>query len=156
MPTLERVRNQLALSMIKGEGVDQTVNRIAAKGGIFDRERWRAERIVRSEGAYSYGVTGQRSLNEVAAEVPRLMKRLISTFDGREGEDAKEQHLQTVPYDGEFVWHKKTKSGIEIVRYSFPPSRPQDRAVLIPWREDYHASRSHPGAVTPSIPSYLR
>jgi hypothetical protein len=145
MKTLERVRNDLALSMIRGDGVDQAVNRIAAKGGIFDRERWRAERIVRTEGAYAYGITNQRSLHEVAHEVPRLMKRLISTFDGREGKDAIEQHLQTVPYDGEFVWHKKTKAGMEIVRYSFPPSRPNDRAVLIPWREDYHASSSATG-----------
>lgn len=156
MTTLERVRNQLALSMIKGDSVDQTVNRIAAKGGIFDRERWRAERIVRTEGAWSYGVTGQRGMEELQHEVPGLMKRLISTFDGREGYDAVEQHLQTVPVDGQFVWHKKTKHGVEIVHYSHVPSRPNDRAVVIPWREDYHAARSHPGAVAPSLPAYLR
>ena len=149
-------QNQLALSMIKNESVDQAVRRIASKGGVFDRERWRAERIVRTEGAWSYGVTSQRSMEEVAHEVPNLMKRLISTFDGREGEDAVEQHLQTVPVNGQFVWHKKTKHGIEIVHYSNVPSRPNDRAVVIPWREDYHAARSHPGAIAPSLPSYLR
>ena len=156
MPTVQRIQNQLALSMIKNEGVDQAVRRIASKGGVFDRERWRAERIVRTEGAWSYGVTSQRSMEEVAHEVPNLMKRLISTFDGREGEDAVEQHLQTVPVNGQFVWHKKTKHGIEIVHYSNVPSRPNDRAVVIPWREDYHAARSHPGAIAPSLPSYLR
>ena len=156
MATIQRVQGQLAMSMLRGDGVGDAVRRIAAKGGVFDRERWRAERIVRTEGSYAYGVTNQQCLAEVSHEVPGLMKRMISTFDGREGEDAKEQHLQTVPYDAEFVWHKKTKHGVEIVRYQNPPSRPNDRAVVIPWREDYHAARSHPGAIAPSLPSYLR
>ena len=49
LPTIQRVQNQLALSMIRNEGVGDAVRRIAAKGGVFDRERWRAERIVRTE-----------------------------------------------------------------------------------------------------------
>jgi hypothetical protein len=156
MATIQRVQNQLALSMIRNEGVGDAVRRIAAKGGVFDRERYRAERIVRTEGSYAYGQVNQQCLHEVAHEVPGLMKRMISTFDGREGEDAVEQHLQTVPFADDFIWHKKTKHGVEIVRYQNPPSRPNDRAVVIPWREDYHAARSHPGAVTPSMPSFLR
>ena len=155
MATVQRVQNQLALSMIKNEGVDQAVRRIASKGGIFDSERYRAERIVRTEGAYSYGVTNQRCLNEVATQVPNLMKRMISTFDGREGEDAQEQHLQTVPVNADFIWHKKTKHGVEIVRYANPPSRPNDRAVVIPWRGDYHGQVAG-GGVSPSMPAGMR
>ena len=156
MPTLERVRNQLALSMIKGEGVDQAVNRIAAKGGIFDRERYRAERIVRTEGAYAYGITNQRSLHEVAAEVPRLMKRLVTTFDIRTGEDSKKLNGQTVPYDQPFIWMKPIKGGgVERVEYFQPPNRSNDREVSIPWRQDYRGAPAHPGPVDPRMPRGL-
>lgn len=156
MKTLERVRNDLALSMLRGDGVDQAVARIASKGGIFDRERWRAERIVRTEGAYAYGVSNQRSLHEVAAEVPRLMKRLVATFDIRTGEDSKKLNGQTVPFDAPFVWMKPVKGGgVERVEYMQPPNRPNDREVSVPWRDDYHGSTAHPGPVDPRMPRGL-
>jgi len=156
MPTIERVRNQLALSMIRGDSVDQTVNRIAAKGGIFDHERYRAERIVRTEGAYAYGVTNQRSLHEVAHEVPGLMKRLVATFDQRTGDDSKQLNGQTVPFDHPFVWMKPVKGGgVERVEYLQPPNRSNDREVSIPWRADYHGAPAHSGPVDPRMPRGL-
>jgi uncharacterized protein with gpF-like domain len=155
MPTLERVRNQLALSMIKGEGVDQTVNRIAAKGGLFDREKWRAERIVRSEGAWAYGVTNQRALAEVAPQVPGLMKKWVETMDARTGEDSKELQGQTVAWDAPFVWMKKTAHGVERVEMMHGPNRPNDRSCIVPWRQDYHGAPAHPGPVDPTMPRGL-
>ena len=156
MATVQRVQNQLALSMIKGEGVDQSVRRIAAKGGIFDRERWRAERIVRTEGSYAYGVTNQKCLQEVAREVPGLMKKLITTFDQRTGDDSKALNGQTVPFDKPFVWMKKTKAGTERVEFMNPPNRPNDRECVVPWRTDYAPPAKRPGPVDPSMPSSLR
>ena len=153
LPTIKRIRNNLAMSMLKNEGVQQAVDRIAGAGGIFAREKWRAERIVRTESSYAYGISQQRCLEETAQEVPRLMKRMISTFDGREGEDAVEQHLQTVPVTDYFIWHKQTKQGVQIVRYQNPPSRPNDRAVVIPWRSDYHSREVEAGPIEPRMPS---
>ena len=155
MATLERVRNQLALSMIKGDSVDQTVNRIAAKGGLFDRERYRAERIVRTEGAWSYGVTGQRALAEVAPQVPGLMKKWVETMDARTGEDSKEMNGQTVAWDAPFVWMKRTAHGAERVEVEHSPNRPNDRSVVIPWRADYHGAPAHSGPVDPRMPRGL-
>ena len=155
LETIRRVEGQLSQSLLSNETVDQATNRIIGAGGIFGRERYRAERIVRTECAYSYGVTQQASGRELLHQIPKLMKRLISTFDGREGEDAKEQHLQTVPWNENFIWHKKTKHGVEIVWYPFAPSRPNDRAVLIPWRENYHAVVGRPGTIAPSMPKDL-
>lgn len=156
MATLDRVRNNLALSMIRGEGVQAAVNRIAGKDGIFDREKWRAERIVRTEGAYAYGAVGQRSLAEVSQQVPRLMKRLVATDDVREGEDSKQLDGQTVPWDQPFVWKKPVRGGgIEVVQYMHPPNRPHDREVVIPWRADYHAGTIHAGPVEPRMPRGL-
>jgi len=142
METIVRVKNQLAVSMLGGQGVDQTVRQIASKGGVFDRERWRAERIVRTESSYAYGQTGQRCLGEVAKEVPQLMKRLVATQDDREGEDSKQLDGQTVPWDKPFVWMKKTKHGVERVEYMAPPNRPNDRETVVPWRQEYHGAIS--------------
>lgn len=153
LETIRRIRKNLALSMLSNETVDQAVNRVAGANGIFAGERWRAERIVRTENSYAYGISNQRMLGETAKEIPKLMKRLISTFDGREGDDAKEQHLQTVPWDGQFVWHKKTKGGgVEVVYYTAPPSRPNDRAAMVPWRADYTGAPAKPGPVEPKSP----
>ena len=156
MQTIQRVQGQLAMSMVKGEGVDQAVRRIASKGGIFDRERWRAERIVRTEGSYAYGVTNQQCLQEVSHEVPRLMKRLVSTFDQRTGKDSKILNGQTVPFDQPFVWMKQTKAGVERVEFMNPPNRPNDRECVVPWRADYTAPAKHPGPVDPRMPSGMK
>jgi uncharacterized protein with gpF-like domain len=139
--------------MVKGETVDQTVGRIASKGGIFDRERWRAERIVRTEASYAYGVSNQRCLHEVAKQVPRLMKRLVTTWDERTGKDSMRLDGQTVPYDQPFVWMKKTKAGVERIEYMAPPNRPNDRETVIPWRSDYQMPGGQAGAVNPEMPS---
>ena len=152
MPTIERVRKQLALSMLSNETVDQAVNRVAASGGIFDRERWRAERIVRTESAYSYGQTTQRCMEHTAHEVPGLLKRLVTTFDSRTGKDSVVLNGQTVPVNKPFVWMKKTKAGVERVEYDAPPNRPNDRECVVPWRRDYPEPAAKPGPVTPRMP----
>ena len=156
LPTIQRVQGQLALSMIRNEGVGDAVRRIAAKGGIFDRERWRAERIVRTESAWSYGVTNQRCLEEVSHEVPGLMKRWVETMDQRTGQDSKDMNGQTVPYNAPFIWMKKSKSGVERVEVPHSPNRPNDRSVVLPWRQGYTAPATKAGPVDPSMPSSLR
>lgn len=152
MITIERVRKNLALGLIQGESTDRMVDRVAASDGIFGREVWRAERIVRTESTYAYGVTNQRCLEETAHEVPRLMKRLVATFDDRTGDDSKQLNGQTVPVDQPFIWMKKTAHGVERVAYMAPPNRPQDRECVVPWRSDYPEPAAHPGPVRPRLP----
>ena len=156
LQTIQRIQGQLAMSMLRNEGVGDAVRRIAAKGGIFDRERWRAERIVRTESAWSYGVTNQRCLEEVSHEVPGLMKRWVETMDQLTGQDSKDMNGQTVPYNAPFIWMKKSKAGVERVEVMASPNRPNDRSVVIPWRADYTAPAAHPGPVTPSMPSGMK
>ena len=153
LPTIKRIRNNLAMSMIKNEGVQQAVDRIAGAGGIFARERWRAERICRTEMQYAYGASHQRCLEETAQEVPRLMKRLVATFDERTGDDSKVLNGQTVPFDKPFVWMKQSKLGAVRVEYMQPPNRPNDRECVIPWRADYHSRAVEAGPVEPTMPS---
>jgi len=122
MPTIERVRKQLALGLIQGDTVDRMVDRVAGSGGIFDREKWRAERIVRTESTYAYGVSNQRCMEHTAREVSGLQKRLVATFDNRTGEDSKQLNGQTVPVDKPFHWRKRLRGGgVEDVAYMQPP-----------------------------------
>ena len=152
MPTIERVRKQLALSMLSNETVDQAVNRVAASGGIFDKERWRADRIVRTESSMAYSVVNQRCMERTSREIPDLRKRWVETMDNRTGEDSKELQGQTVRVDQQFVWRKKTKHGTEEVRLDGPPNRPNCRALVLPWRAEYPGKQVTSGPVTPKMP----
>jgi hypothetical protein len=155
MPTITRVQKAMALHMVENGTVESAVDKVASATGIFAQERWRAERIVRTEMAYAYGVTGQKMLDETSHEVPRLMKRLVTTFDDRTGEDSEELNGQTVPYDKPFVWMKHTKAGDVRVEYMAPPNRPNDREAMIPWRDDYHSPALEAGPVDPEKPRGL-
>jgi hypothetical protein len=138
--------------MLSNETVDQAVNRVAASGGIFDKERWRADRIVRTEMNYSYGVANQKCLEHTAREVPHLFKRIVETMDGRTGKDSVQLNGQVQPVNKPFIWMKQTKHGTERVEYFQPPNRSNDRGLSIPWRSDYPEPAAKPGPVTPRMP----
>lgn len=137
---LVAIKNKLALSMIEGDSVDQTVDRLVKPRGIFDGERWRAERIVRTEMSWTFGVAKQRSMEQLRPAVPRLLKRLVATRDSREGDDSKQLDGQTVPIEAPFIWVVKNSKGIptgQVIPYMQPPNRPNDREVVIPWVADW-------------------
>ena len=152
LPTIERVKRQLALSLIQGENLDHVIDRVAGAGGIVDAERWRAARIARTEMSYAYGQTSQRCMVETAKEIPDLCKRLAATFDNRTGADSIALNGQVQPVSAPFVWMKKTKSGVERVEYMAPPNRPNDRECVVPWRAAYPEPSARPGPVTPTLP----
>lgn len=151
------IRNGLARSIIQGDTVDEAIDRVVGADGLFERQRWRADRIVRTEMSWSYGVVNQRSMLELRPAVPRMQKRLVTTFDVRTGEDSEELNGQTVPVDQPFVWHVKDSHGAptgKVVRYMQPPNRPNDREVVIPWIDGWStAGLAAPGPVTPEVPA---
>lgn len=154
-PTVRAVEHQMALSLTSGETVREATDRV--QDAIGD-ERWRAERIVRTEMAYSYGVVKQASMEAVAVEVPRMQKRLVATWDDRIGDDSKQLDGQTVDVSQPFVWQVKDAKGAptgRTVRYMQPPNRPNDREVVIPWRPEWGSSiGGHAGPAGPSaVPS---
>lgn len=156
-PVVRKIQEQLALSVVSNETVDDAVERVAGTSGVFEGERWRAERIVRTELAYSYGVAKQRTMVEMRDnDMPDLQKKLIATFDNRTGEDSKKLHGQVQNVDQPFVWVKPSGERIE---YMAPPNRPNDREIVIPWRPGWTDTASTepdptepPGPVTPSSP----
>lgn len=161
-PVVEKVKLELAQALLQGDTVDDAVERVAGTDGVFAAERWRAERIVRTELSYSYGVTQQAAIAEMRRrDVPDLQKKLIATFDDRTGDDSKELHGQVREADEPFVWTRVTKKGAETIRYMMPPNRPNDREVVIPWRPDWTDSSitapdgDGPGDVAPRMPRDL-
>ena len=156
---VDSIQKGLAQSIIQRETVDQAVNRIRGSSGLFQRQAWRAERIVRTEMSYTYGLGKQRSMERLKQTVPELgkmQKRLVATFDSRTGDDSKELNGQTVDIDKPFVWVVKDSKGRptgKVVQYMQPPNRPQDREIVIPWMEGWDtAGVKHPGPVKPSVP----
>jgi uncharacterized protein with HEPN domain len=151
-PTIKAIERQMAVSLASGEGVDQATARVA---DTFQGERWRAERIVRTELSYSYGVTKQASLAETQRrDIPQLKKRLVATHDDREGEDSKQLDGQTVPVNDPFVWHVKDSRGNptgKIVRYLQPPNRCNDREVVVPWDPAWGGTIGIQGPAEPSL-----
>lgn len=138
-PVVDKVKTSLAKSILQNESVGEAVERVASAGGILSEQNWRAERIVRTEMAYTYGVVKQGTMDEMRrTDLPDLQKKLIATFDSRTGEDSKELHGQTVPVDQPFIW---TKPDGSVLRYMQPPNRPNDREIVIPWRPGWKESR---------------
>jgi len=96
--------------------------------GLFVRYRGWAERIVRTEGMYAMNTgADEEILAQKAGRFPDLARKLIETFDQRTARDSYEAHGQ-VREPGE-MFHDGAGR-----RYERPPGRPNDRAVIIPWR----------------------
>jgi hypothetical protein len=157
VPVVKEIRGALALSLAQGETVDEAVDRVAGTSGVFAGQRWRAERIARTELAYTYGVTKHQTMLEIVrTDIPDLHKKLIETSDDREGEDSKDLNGQMRRVGEPFVWVVKDAHGKptgKIVKYQAPPNRPHDRAVVIPWRPEWgDRAIGRQGEVDPSVP----
>lgn len=151
-PVVNKIRDELSLSIIQKESMDAAVDRVIGTSGIFHGQRWRAERIVRTELSWGYGVAKQRGMEVLRDQhVPGLQKRLVATFDNRTGMDSKDLDGQTVDVDKPFIWHVRNSKGRvkRTVLYMQPPNRPNDREVVIPWNPGW----SNPGEAGPVRPS---
>jgi hypothetical protein len=159
-PVVEQVKMQMAKSIISGEGVDEAIDRVVGTDGVFAAQRWRAERIVRTELSHSYGVTQYATMRKVQEEIPKLQRKLIETFDDRTGDDSKRLHGQVRDMGDPFVYTPPPgKKGYP--PFMMPPGRPNDRAVVIPWSPSWQNSSvtrpddDGPGDVTAEVPQGL-
>lgn len=120
------------VSLRAAENPDGTVSRLVTERipeGLFVRHRGWAERIVRTEMAHASNAGAMDEMRaEKATRYPDLGKRLIETFDRRTADDSRAAHGQVRELAGLFVDGKGRQ-------YDHPPGRPNDRGVVIPWRE---------------------
>lgn len=136
---ISSMERTLALSAMTGKPMDQVIDDVVGADG-FEMERWRAERIVRTESSYAHNAGKQSAMEETAEEFDVDMhKRLLEHFDDRTGDDSFLLHGQTVPVGEPFVWRTKRRGSWVTIEYMFPPNRPNDRAVVIPWDPSWEA-----------------
>lgn len=103
---------------------------------VFNLEEWKLARIVRTELHGIYNVAKSNGFLQIRQDyIPELQKTLYHPMDSRTGDDSKEAALKRliVPVDEPFEYEYKGK----LRRFMTPPDRPNDRAILIPYRNSY-------------------
>ncbi len=133
-----QIANGLFAASIGEVGYSEVVGRIAQ---FFTAEEWKLHRVVRTElhNIYNVGkLQGMRNLrgdDEDPGDIPDLMKTLMHPMDQRTGDDSRQLALEhpAIPIDDEFVftWRGQTRVFLN------PPDRPNDRAVMVPYREEW-------------------
>lgn len=95
---------------------------------IAGAERWRADRIVRTELMNAYNATKHATLLEArdSGLAPDIQKTCIVTYDNRTAPDSLPLDGQVRALDEPFVDGKGRT-------YQHPPGRPNDREVEVPW-----------------------
>lgn len=134
MTAVAAMEKKLAIGAMTGKTLGELTQDVIGAGGILDDEQWKAERIVRTEVAYAHGAAKYSAMSKTNEELDEpLWKMLIATFDDRIGDDSILVHGQLVPMDRPFAYKHKRAGSWVVTEYMFPPNRPNDREVMIPW-----------------------
>lgn len=130
---LSEITLQLSNSVLINESLPKVVMNLSQK---FQTEEWKLLRIARTELHNTYALGKLEGMRETQkTEIPDLMKALYHPMDDRTGDDSKDLALKNpiVPVDQPF---EHTYNGKKYV-FMAPPQRPNDRAILIPYREEW-------------------
>lgn len=120
---------------------------IAALGEELDHQWWQVERLVRTETSYAFNAAQAAGVAQLAREFPGMMMRwteLIDDatgqpYDARVAQDSFVLHGQVTPPGGVYTMPSDPRAPERMVgqSWSHPPNRPNDRAVLTPWRRGW-------------------
>jgi len=117
----------------------------AAFEDSLESQFYKIERVARTEAAVAYNAAQHDGIALIAEDFPDMMIRWTEHVsddtweptDSKTAPDSIAMHGQVKAVRGVFVapadpripaeWHGKT--------YAFPPNRPNDRAVVLPWRK---------------------
>lgn len=145
---VQSFEQQIAAGLATGEPQHQIIDRVQRTADL----RWSgAERIVRTELSGAYNGTARAVADSQAAELGGDMWTQWSEhveggvkLDDRVGVDSLAMHGQVAPPGGVFVQPPTAPSGGKEVsaslvgeEWTHPPNRPNDRAVLVPWRQHW-------------------
>ena len=133
-----QIANGLFAASIGETNYSEVVGRISQ---FFTAEEWKLHRIVRTELHNIYNIGKLNGMRELIGEeenpglIPDLLKTLMHPMDQRTGDDSKElaREHPAIPVDEEFVFIWKGRER----RFLNPPDRPNDRAVMVPYREEW-------------------
>jgi len=134
LDAIRRIEGRLSVAAMTGKPLEDMVEEVMRDDGLGPEERYRAERIVRTEMAHAHGAAKHQAIERTAKELGgKVWKKLIATFDDRTGDDSFLVHGQAVPVDQPFQWKRKVRGRWVLQRYMHPPNRPNDREVVVPW-----------------------
>lgn len=129
--------NALTQSLLQRKSWSQAVYDMEQ---VFDGQTWELARIVRTELHNIYNVSKNRGFENIQANyLPDLKKTLYHPMDGRTGQDSKTAAAKNLivaldePFRYDFKQGNKTIERVFFV----PPDRPNDRSILIPYRDSY-------------------
>ena len=138
---VQRMELELGVMMAQGGSTHDAVNTVTS---VLNTERWKAERIVRTEVMHAYNAAHERALTEAARTVPDLYGRWTENindltgqpFDDRVAADSMVLHGQIARPGGLFTLPPGNHVSPKLwgTQFRFPPNRPNDRATLAPWR----------------------
>lgn len=152
---ITRCEQELALSTLQAEPAAQTIDRI---GDVIDGQWYEAERIVRTEGAWASNGAASDAIEAATEVLPSMQQRWcehvdegsLTPLDDRVDVDSIAMHAQVAQAGGLFTMPATAPRGTlkapskvevrpELVGRSWehPPDRPNDRAVIAPWRPEW-------------------
>jgi hypothetical protein len=127
------MQNVLTQGLIQRRSLNQVVSDMEVH---IKTDAWKIHRIVRTELHQIYNVSKMGGMGAIKKQfIPDLKKSMIHPIDERTGQDSKELSARNPIIDIDKPF-KQTYNGKEIV-FMAPPNRPNDRAILIPYRESY-------------------
>lgn len=141
-----QITSNIVQSMAMRESSDRTVSRIVNQvGKFFMGEEWKIQRIARTELSNIYNFSKMRTMTAIKEDnLPDLRKSLMHPFDSRTGEDSKQlaklNPIVKIDQPFVFVYTRKLASGEvrkERREFQFPPDRPNDRSILVPYRTEW-------------------
>jgi len=135
----EDLRSQITSNIMQGMIARETTERTVGEmvngiGRFFAGEEWKIRRIARTELHNIYNFSKMNAMIETKDSlVPDLKKSLMHPMDHRTGEDSKKLNSDNPIVDIGQPFRFKFK-GKERV-FMFPPDRPNDRSILVPYRK---------------------
>ena len=129
----QQVSNALTQAVLQKKTGFEVTGRLSK---FMQIKRYRIQRIVRTEMSRIYNSTKLIAYGEFKKEhFPDLMKRLYHPMDSRTADDSKalKRLDPAVPLDKPFVFTYKGEKRV----FMSPPDRPNDRAVMVPFRKSW-------------------
>jgi SPP1 gp7 family putative phage head morphogenesis protein len=119
------IRGQISLGLLRGETFDEMTERLMDLD-IFDKYRYWAERIVRTEVVEQYNSAASDEVEELHKEDPEILSRWDASLDERMCEECEDLDGETTAPGEDF------KDGVD-----HPPLHPGCRCAVTAWREDW-------------------
>lgn len=131
------ISNGLFSAALGETSYDEVVGRIS---NYFTGKEWELHRIVRTELHHVFNVARLKGMQELDDEdFPDLMKTLMHPMDSRTGDDSKyaaRLHLVAkVDEPFKYKWDGAYRE------FMAPPDRPNDRAIMVPYRQEWGKDR---------------